>query len=109
MSSVCYFAKIAKMFVILLIPPNFFCNFLSKILTKTCRGKVMKEKLKTVKVDSSLFILHSSFCENLALAPRKLSFDRAKDHVSSHQTSPFTRRNMVFRAAKPYLSQIRIL
>ena len=65
---------------------QFFCNFLSKILTKTCRGKVMKEKLKTVKVDSSLFILHSSFCENLALAPRKLSFDRAKDHVSSHQT-----------------------
>jgi hypothetical protein len=46
----------------------------------------MKEKLKTVKVDSSLFILHSSFCESFALAARKLSFDRAKDHVSSPQT-----------------------
>ena len=32
----------------------------------------MKEKLKSVKVDSSLFILHSSFCESLALAPRNL-------------------------------------
>ena len=63
-----------------------FCIFLSKILTKTCRGKVVKEKLKTVKVDSSLFILHSSFCDSKALAPRNLSFDRAKDHVSSPQT-----------------------
>ena len=33
------------------------------ILTKTCRGKVMKEKLKSVKTDSSLFILYSSFYE----------------------------------------------
>ena len=29
---------------------------LSKNLTKTCRGKVMKEKLKSVKHDSSFFI-----------------------------------------------------
>ena len=36
---------------------------LSKTLTKTCRGKVMKEKLKSVKTDSSLFILYSSFYE----------------------------------------------
>lgn len=43
MSSVCYFAKIAKMFVIPLILPKFFCNFLSKILTKTCLEKVMKD------------------------------------------------------------------
>ena len=63
MSSVCYFAKIAKMFVITLIPPNFFVI--------SCQR---------------LFILHSSFCENFALAPRKVSFDRAKDHVSSPQT-----------------------
>ena len=59
---------------------------MSKIPTKTCRGKVMKEKLKTVKVDSSLFILYSSFCESLAFAPPNISFDRAKDHVSSHET-----------------------
>ena len=54
--------------------------------TKTCRGKVMKEKLKSVKTDSSLFIPHSSFCESLAFAPRNISFHRAKDHVSSPQT-----------------------
>jgi len=46
----------------------------------------MKEKLKTVKVDSSLFIFHSSFCESLAFAPRNISFHRAKGHVSSPQT-----------------------
>jgi hypothetical protein len=69
----------------------------------------MKEKLKSVKTASSLFILHSSFCESLALASRKLSFDRAKDHVSSHETWSFTQRNITFGAAKPYLSQIRIL
>ena len=37
---------------------------MSKIPTKTCRGKVVKEKLNYVKDDSSLFILHSSFCES---------------------------------------------
>ena len=57
---------------------------LSKTLTKTCRGKVMKEMLNCVKHDSSLFILHSSFRESLAFTPRKVSFHRAKDHVSSH-------------------------
>ena len=56
------------------------------MLTKTCRGKVMKLRLKFVKVDSSLFILHSSFCESSALALRNLSFDRAKGYVSSPET-----------------------
>jgi len=69
----------------------------------------MKEKLKSVKTDSSLFIHHSSFSHRLGFAVRKVSFDRAKGYVSPPQTSPFTRRNTVFRAAKPYLSQIRIL
>ena len=80
-----------------------------KIPTKTCRGKCMKEKLNCVKTTSSLFIHHSSFRESLAFTAPNISFDRAKGHVSSPQTSPFTRRNMVFRAAKPYLSQIQIL
>ena len=61
-------------------------NPLPNILTKTCRGKVMKEKLKSVKTDSSLSILHSSFCESLGFSPPYLTFDRAKDHVSSPQT-----------------------
>jgi len=69
----------------------------------------MKEKLKSVKHDSSLFILLSSFREKPAFAPRKVSFDRAKDHVSSPQTSPFTRRNDTFGEAKRYLWQILIL
>ena len=76
------------------------------ILTKACRGKVMKEKLKSVKTASSLFIHHSSFSHRLGFALRKVSFDCAKDHVSPPQTLPFTRRNITFRAAKPYLSQI---
>ena len=59
---------------------------LSIILTKTCQGKVMKEKLNYVKDDSSFIILHSSFCESIAFAPRNLRVDRAKDHVSSPQT-----------------------
>ena len=54
------------------------------MLTKTCRGKAMKEMLNCVKHDSSLFILLSSFRESLAFTPRKVSFHRAKDHVSSH-------------------------
>ena len=45
-------------------PPLFCSALLSIILTKTCQGKVMKEKLKSVKTDSSLFIHHSSFCES---------------------------------------------
>jgi hypothetical protein len=59
---------------------------LSIMLTKSCQGKVMKEKLNCVKTDSSLFILHSSFCESLAFVPPNISFDRAKDHVSPPQT-----------------------
>jgi hypothetical protein len=58
---------------------------MSNNLTKVCRGKVVKEMLKSVKVDSSFFILHSSFCESLALALRKVRFDRAKGYVSSHE------------------------
>ena len=38
--------------------------FMSNNLTKVCWGKVVKEMLKSVKVDSSFFILHSSFCES---------------------------------------------
>jgi len=51
-------------------------KFLRNILTKTCRGKVMKEKLNCVKTGFSLFILHSSFCERPAFTARKVSFDR---------------------------------
>ena len=59
--------------------------FMSKNLTKTCLGKVMKEMLKSVKVESSFFILLSSFCERLGLAAREVRFDRAKGYVSSHE------------------------
>ena len=59
---------------------------MSIIFTKTCRGKVTKEKLNYVKGDSSFFILHSSFCESIAFAPPNISFDRAKGHVSPLQT-----------------------
>jgi len=55
------------------------------ILTKTCRGKVMKEKLKSVKTGFSPFIHHSSFSHRLGFAARKVSFDRAKGYVSSHE------------------------
>ena len=61
-------------------------NSLRNILTKTCRGKVMKEKLKCVKTGFSLFIIHSSFCERPAFTARKVSFDRTKGYVSSHET-----------------------
>jgi len=56
------------------------------MLTKTCQGKVMKEKLKSVKTASSLFIHHSSFCESIAFAARKVSFGAVKAYVSSPQT-----------------------
>ena len=70
-----------------LMPDKNFCPIpTSIILTKTCLEKVMKEKLKSVKVDSSLFILHSSFFESYAFALPNLRVDRAKDHVSSPQT-----------------------
>ena len=61
-------------------------KFPRNILTKVCRGKVMKEKLKSVKTDSSLFILHPSFHESLGFSPSYLSFDRTKGYVSSHET-----------------------
>ena len=82
---------------------------MSKIPTKACRGKVMKEKLKSVKTGLSLFIHNSSFSESLGFSLPYLTFDCAKGYVSSPQTLPFTRRNITFRAAKPYLSQIYIL
>jgi hypothetical protein len=59
--------------------------FMSKNLTKVCREKVVKERLKFVKARVSHFILHSSFCERLGLAARKVRFDRAKGYVSSHE------------------------
>ena len=61
-------------------------NPLPNILTKTCRGKVMKEKLKSVKTGFSLFIHHSSFCQSLGFSPSYLTFDRPKGHVWSHET-----------------------
>ena len=86
------------------------CTILmSKIPTKTCRGKVMKEKLKCVKTKNYFLLPNSYFRHRLGFALQNLRVDRAKGYVSSPQTLPFTRRNMVFRAAKPYLSQIRIL
>jgi hypothetical protein len=60
--------------------------FWSKKLTKVCRGKVMKEKLKCVKTKNYFLLPKSSFRHRLGFAVRKLSFDRAKDHVSSPQT-----------------------
>ena len=38
MSSVCYFAKIAKMFVITLIPPNFFVISCQRYLCVVIKG-----------------------------------------------------------------------
>jgi hypothetical protein len=57
-----------------------------KDFDKNLSGKVVKEKLKSVKTASSLFILHSSFCERPAFAARKVSFDCTKGYVSSHET-----------------------
>ena len=59
---------------------------LSNILTKTCRGKVVKEKLKFVKTGISLFILHSSSSHSLGFSPSYLTFDRAKGYVSCDET-----------------------
>jgi hypothetical protein len=56
------------------------------MLTKTCREKVMKEKLKSVKIKYYFLLPNSSFHHRLCLAPPNISFDRAKDHVSSPQT-----------------------
>ena len=61
-------------------------KILSKIPTKTCRGKVMKEKLKSVKTVSSPFIHHSSFCESLGFSPSYLTFGVAKGKVWCDET-----------------------
>ena len=58
----------------------------SKIPTKTCRGKVMKEKLNCVKTESLHFIHHSSFCESLGFSPSYLTFDVAKGKVWCDET-----------------------
>ena len=59
---VCQFSFQNPSFLIEFLP--LFCAaLLSIILTKTCQGKVMKEKLKCVKTDFSPFIHHPSFCE----------------------------------------------
>ena len=78
---------------------------LSKNLTKTCRGKVMKEMLNCVKLNSSLIILHSSFYHRLGFSLPYLTFDRAKGYVSSPQTYPLARLNDTFSAPKRYLWQ----
>ena len=82
---------------------------MSKNLTKTCREKVMKEMLKSVKTKHYVLLPNSSFRHRLSFALRKISFDRAKGYVSSPQTYPFARLNMVFGAAKRYLWQINVL
>jgi len=69
----------------------------------------MKEKLKTVKTKNYFLLPNSYFRHRLCLAMPNISFDRLKDHVSSPQTSPFTRRNDTFGAAKRYLWQIPLL
>jgi hypothetical protein len=69
----------------------------------------MKEKLKSVKTKHHFLLPNSSFRHRLGFAVRKIRVDRAKDHVSCDETWSFTRRNLTFRAPKPYLSQFRIL
>ena len=69
----------------------------------------MKEKLKSVKTKKYFLLSNSYFRHRLAFAVRKLRVDRTQGYVSPSQTSPFARRNMVFRTMKPKLSQIRIL
>ena len=76
---------------------QFFCNFLSKILTKTCRGKVMKEKLKTVKVILHFARAKLSHCETLALTAPKTMFHRTKHHLSHDETWSFVQRNLTSR------------
>ena len=72
--------------------------------TKTCRGKVMKEKLKSVKttLHPSFFILHfiifhSIFSHRLGFAVWKVSFHRPKGYVSPPETWSFVQRNLTFR------------
>jgi len=72
--------------------------------TKTCRGKVMKEKLKSVKttLHPSFFIIHfiifhSFFSHRLGFAAWKVSFHRLKGYVSPPETWSFVQRNLTFR------------
>ena len=53
---------------------------------KNLSGKVMKEKLKSVKTVSSPFIHHSSFCESLGFSPSYLTFGVAKGKVWCDET-----------------------
>jgi len=59
---------------------------MSIIFTKVCRGKVMKEKLKSVKTKNYFLLPYSSFRHRLGFALQNLRVDRAKGHVSSPQT-----------------------
>jgi len=78
-----------------------------EIEVKICKNQELPTRFGD---EPNYFLLPNSYFRHcLSFAVRKVSFDRAKGYVSPPQTSPFTRRNMVFRAAKPYLSQIRIL
>ena len=64
---------------------------MSIIFTKTCRGKVMKEKLNFVKEKDYFLLPNSSFRHCLGFAAQNLRVDRPKAYVSPPQTSPFTR------------------
>ena len=75
-----------------------------KKTTKVCRGKVTKEKLKSVKttLHPSFFILHfiifhSIFSHRLGFAAWKVSFHRPKGYVSPPETWSFVQRNLTFR------------
>ena len=57
-----------------------------KNLTKTCRGKVMKEKLNYVKTKNYFLLPNSSFRHRLGFALQNLRVDRAKGYVSPPQT-----------------------
>ena len=59
---------------------------LSIILTKTCQGKVMKEKLNYVKTKDYFLLPNSYFRHRLGFAAQNLRVDCAKGHVSSPQT-----------------------
>ena len=80
-----------------------------KEVDKNSSGKSDEIEFKNRKIDSSLFILHSSFCESLAFALPNLRVDRPKGYVSCDETWSFVQRNLTFRATKPKLSQICIL
>ena len=54
---------------------------MSIIFTKVCRGKVVEEKLKSVKTKNYFLLPYSSFRHCLCLAMPNISFDRAKGHV----------------------------